>query len=71
MKEHKYVKHSDKQRFLILETAEQLFMEYEIKEISMSRIAQECGITRATLYRYFENRDEIVWEIYIHFSEKA
>ena len=71
MKEHKYVKHSDKQRSLILETAEQLFMEYEIKEISMSRIAQECGITRATLYRYFENRDEIVWEIYIHFSEKT
>lgn len=68
-KEYKYVKHSDKQRALILETAERLFMENEIKDISMAQIAKECCITRATLYRYFENKDAIVWEIYISFNK--
>lgn len=69
-KEYKYVKHSDKQRMMILEVAKQLFMENEIKDISMARIAKECGITRATLYHYFENKDAIVWEIYISFGKK-
>ncbi len=68
-KEYKYVKHSDKQRAMILETAERLFMENEIKDISMAQIAKECCITRATLYRYFENKDAIVWEIYISFNK--
>ena len=68
-KEYKYVKHSDKQRTMILETAKKLFMENEIKDISMAQIAKECGITRATLYRYFENKDAVVWEIYIWFSQ--
>ena len=70
-KEYKYVKHSDKQRTMILETAKKLFMENEIKDVSMSQIAKENNITRATLYRYFENKDEIVWEIYISFSQKT
>lgn len=68
-KEYKYVKHSDKQRAMILETAKQLFLENEIKDVSMAQIAKECGITRATLYRYFENKDAVVWEIYISFSQ--
>lgn len=69
-KEYKYIKHSDKQRTMILETAKKLFMENEIKDVSMAQIARECGITRATLYRYFENKDAVVWEIYISFSQK-
>lgn len=69
-KEYKYVKHSDKQRTMILETAKKLFMENEIKDVSMAQIAKECGITRATLYRYFENKDAVVWEIYISFGKK-
>lgn len=69
-KEYKYVKHSDKQRAMILETANKLFMENEIKDISMAQIAKECGITRATLYHYFENKDAVVWEIYISFGKK-
>lgn len=69
-KEYKYIKHSDKQRAMILETAKKLFMENEIKDVSMTQIARECGITRATLYRYFENKDAVVWEIYISFGKK-
>lgn len=69
-KEYKYIKHSDKQHAMILETAKKLFMENEIKDVSMTQIAKECGITRATLYRYFENKDAVVWEIYISFGKK-
>lgn len=49
VREYKYVKHSDKQRAMILETAKRLFMENEIKDITMAQIAKECGITRATV----------------------
>ncbi len=69
VREYKYVKHSDKQRAMILETAKRLFMENEIKDITMAQIAKECGITRATLYKYFENKDAVVWDIYVSFSE--
>ena len=37
MQEYKYVKHSDKQRAFILEKAKELFLEQDIKDVSMPR----------------------------------
>lgn len=70
-REYKYVKHSDKQKTMILETAKALFMEYDMKDVSMSKIARESNIMRATLYHYFANKDAVVWEIYISYSQKV
>jgi AcrR family transcriptional regulator len=61
--EFKYQKHSEKQYQLILSVAERLFVEKGIEKVKLSDIANECGIMRATLYRYFSSKDEILWHI--------
>ncbi|MFA9381537.1 MAG: TetR/AcrR family transcriptional regulator [Acetanaerobacterium sp.] len=72
--EYKYQKHSEKQYMFILSVAEQLFVEQGIEKVKLSDIANACGIMRSTFYRYFENKDEILWHIMrrntIAFSQK-
>ncbi|MBO5209594.1 MAG: TetR/AcrR family transcriptional regulator [Lachnospiraceae bacterium] len=40
--------------------AEQLFLQKGIKNTSMSEIAKEAGYSKATLYVYFKNKEELV-----------
>ncbi|MDD6039378.1 MAG: TetR/AcrR family transcriptional regulator [bacterium] len=40
--------------------AEQLFMEKGIERTSMNEIAQAAGYSKATLYVYFKNKEEII-----------
>jgi len=40
----------------ILDAAEQLYAEYGLDGISMDTVAKAAGCSRATVYRYFENR---------------
>ena len=61
---YKYMKHSTNQLTKILTAAEELFIKKGIQAVSFTEIASCCGITRSTLYRYFENKDEILWEIH-------
>lgn len=61
---YKYMKHSTNQLTKILTAAEGLFIKKGIEAVSFTEIASCCGITRSTLYRYFENKDEILWEIH-------
>lgn len=39
--------------------------------VSMSRIAKECGISRSTLYAYFDSASEIEEEITLNFYKKV
>jgi AcrR family transcriptional regulator len=43
----------------ILDAAEELFAEHDPGSIGMNEIARAAGCSRATLYRYFENRDAL------------
>jgi len=43
----------------ILDAAEQLYTERDPASIGMHEIARAAGCSRATLYRYFENRDAL------------
>ena len=43
----------------ILDAAEQLYTERNQDSIGMNEIARAAGCSRATLYRYFENRDAL------------
>ncbi|WP_407689397.1 TetR/AcrR family transcriptional regulator, partial [Mycobacterium sp. HUMS_1102779] len=43
----------------ILDAAERLFTERDPASIGMNEIAAAAGCSRATLYRYFENRDAL------------
>jgi AcrR family transcriptional regulator len=49
----------------ILDAAEQLFTQHDPASIGMNEIARAAGCSRATLYRYFENR-EALRTAYVH-----
>ncbi|MFV0379839.1 MAG: TetR/AcrR family transcriptional regulator [Anaerorhabdus sp.] len=49
----------------IIEAAKELFINKGLYLTTMSDIAQEIGITRRTLYRYFKTKEELAFEIEI------
>lgn len=49
----------------VLDAAEQLFTERDPASVGMHDIARAAGCSRATLYRYFENRDAL-HTAYVH-----
>lgn len=59
-----YHSHRENQRERILEVAERLLIRKGIDNVSLSEIAQEARMTRATLYEYFPNKQEVAWAIF-------
>lgn len=57
---------SDRQdlRPLVLEAAQKLFLEYGYANVTMRRIAREIGYTPGTIYLYFSNKAEILYELH-------
>jgi AcrR family transcriptional regulator len=49
----------------ILDAAEELFTRHDPGSVGMNEIAKAAGCSRATLYRYFENR-EVLRNAYVH-----
>lgn len=49
----------------ILDAAEELFTRQDAAAVGMNDIATAAGCSRATLYRYFENR-EVLYAAYVH-----
>jgi AcrR family transcriptional regulator len=49
----------------ILDAAGELFADHNVGSIGMNDIARAAGCSRATLYRYFENR-EVLHTAYVH-----
>lgn len=47
----------------ILEIASQKMLEIGYQKLKMEDISNEAGISRSTLYLYFKNKDELVFEI--------
>jgi len=45
----------------IQEIALELFFEHGIDEVTIEEVAEACGISRRTLFRYYANKMEIVW----------
>jgi AcrR family transcriptional regulator len=52
-----------KTRFRILKHSEELFNRHSYSAISMSQIAAGLGIGKATIYKYFTNKESILNEI--------
>lgn len=44
----------------ILDKALNLFFRYGIRGITMDEIATECGISKKTIYQFYENKDALV-----------
>ena len=50
----------------IIETASVLFSRQGIKSTSLDTIAQQCGISKKTLYEYFPDKEMLLTEILRH-----
>jgi AcrR family transcriptional regulator len=48
---------------LIKEKSKELFFSYGIKSVSMDDIAKKAGVSKRTIYEFFEDKNELVSEI--------
>jgi AcrR family transcriptional regulator len=49
----------------ILDAADELFARQDAATVGMNEVARAAGCSRATVYRYFENRD-VLYTAYVH-----
>jgi AcrR family transcriptional regulator len=49
----------------ILDAADELFARQDAATVGMNEVARAAGCSRATVYRYFENRD-VLYAAYVH-----
>lgn len=47
----------------ILDRCERLFMRYGIKSVTMDDVSRELGMSKKTLYQYFENKEELIHKV--------
>lgn len=47
----------------ILQHARDLFLKYGVKSITLDEIAKDLGISKKTIYQYFDNKASIVYEV--------
>jgi TetR/AcrR family transcriptional regulator, cholesterol catabolism regulator len=47
----------------ILTHANQLFMKYGARSVTLDDVARDLGISKKTIYQYFENKEDIVCEV--------
>ena len=55
----------------ILTTAEALLAERGLYGLSMKLLADTAGIAAGTIYRYFENKEALISELYLHITQEA
>lgn len=58
-------------RFLILETTLDLVTEYGFHATPISLIAQRAGIGAGTIYRYFENKEHLINELFTAIKKRV
>jgi AcrR family transcriptional regulator len=51
-----------------IKAAKDLFFQYGYSKVSVEDIIKKTGISKKTLYRYFECKDEILNEVILHFT---
>ena len=62
----KYERHYRQQSDNILDCAETLILQHGIDEVSISDIAKAAEVTRATVYKYFTDKQDILWAVFFH-----
>ncbi len=57
-------KEREARRELILSSARRLFAEKDFRSVTARQIAREAGVSAGTLYRYYENLDELFLDVF-------
>ena len=60
----------EEKKALILETALKLFAKNGYHSTSISKIANEAGISKGLLYNYFENKEDLLKHIFNNVIDK-
>lgn len=55
--------HNDNIKGKILESATALLQEKSFNEVSLSEIAGKAGVTKGSVYYYYKNKDDIIYDI--------
>jgi len=55
----------------IFQAAQRLFMRYGIEAVSFEQVAEEAGVSRATLYNHFSNMDALISIMLFPFFEET
>lgn len=53
----------DDKRRAILDRSAELFSEYGYDRASMNRIAEACGVSKANLYHYYKDKDQLLFDV--------
>lgn len=53
----------------LINTAARLFEEEGYHQSSMERLAERAGLAKPTLYHYFKSKEEILFEVHLHFIQ--
>ena len=56
-------KDHDQKRLSILTLAAEVFANEGIARASMNQVAKSCGISKATIYHYYDSKDALVFDI--------
>lgn len=64
MSTNTYTNHRENQKEWILEVAEDLFIQKGIELVTIGDIAKASRLTRATIYKYFSNKEQIAQDIF-------
>lgn len=54
----------------ILKTAQQLFGQFGLKKVTIDEIAKKASVSKATLYKYYKNKDDIFEDVVKFESEE-
>ncbi len=54
----------------IIRGAEELFLKYGVRSVSMDDVARHLSVSKKTLYQYFADKDEMVTMVLVHHMEK-
>ncbi|MEG0283321.1 MAG: TetR/AcrR family transcriptional regulator [Erysipelotrichales bacterium] len=71
MEELELSRTKSKRRIKIVETAYEMFIENGISSTSMNDVAEQCGITRRTIYNYFESKNDLLNYLMLEKTEKV
>ena len=60
----------EQQRSEILEKAAMLFAEAGFHAASMASLAQACGVSKALLYHYYQDKEHILFDVALSYVER-
>ncbi|PTX61274.1 TetR family transcriptional regulator [Melghirimyces profundicolus] len=61
---------TSKKKQKILLTAERLFLKKGIRAVTVENIVDEAQVSKATFYKYFRNKEDILERVFIHMTDE-